>query len=344
MRDPASKDRRTRRQAQTPQAKAARAVKKGKPSPVEWGRPSPRTLHQRSMTITRRLLLILSVALVALIFVGGFGIRALGSAQDRFEYVQRNTLPSIMSLTAVRRDFSALRLFSLRELIAVTDAEHATLNQSHQAITQQLESEMADYEKEDISDDTDRRMLATDRETLQRYVTLYDMMVAKARGGDREGAMQMAVGDGELVAAGNVAQKAVNDHVMYNVKLSEGVRQQNKRAYTTTLTILSVVVALAVLVAIGLALQLYRIISRGLNDLRKTLEDVSGSLDLTRTAPVTRMDEIGHTSVAFNTLLSRVAEVVGEVRQSSGSVAVASREIAAGNIDLSARTEEQAAS
>ncbi len=71
---------------------------------------------------------------------------------------------------------------------------------------------------------------------------------------------------------------------------------------------------------------------------------MSQSLDLTHTAKVERMDEIGHTAKAFNALLARVAEVVGEVRRSAGSVSVASRQIAAGNTDLSQRTEEQAAS
>ena len=42
------------------------------------------------------------------------------------------------------------------------------------------------------------------------------------------------------------------------------------------------------------------------------------------------MDEIGHTATAFNALLARVAEVVGEVRRSAGSVSVASRQIASG--------------
>ena len=56
------------------------------------------------------------------------------------------------------------------------------------------------------------------------------------------------------------------------------------------------------------------------------------------------MDEIGSTATAFNALLARVAEVVREVRGSAGSVSVAARQIVTGNVDLSSRTEQQAAS
>ena len=71
-------------------------------------------------------------------------------------------------------------------------------------------------------------------------------------------------------------------------------------------------------------LQLYYIVRSGLGGLQSTLQEVSSSLDLTQMAKVDHMDEIGHTSVAFNALLTRVAEVVGEVRGASNSVSVAS--------------------
>ena len=74
------------------------------------------------------------------------------------------------------------------------------------------------------------------------------------------------------------------------------------------------------------------------------LQDVNQSLDLTLRAPVERMDEIGHTAVAFNNLMTRVAEVLNDVRHSGDSVSVGAKQIASGNIDLSSRTEQQAAS
>ena len=55
------------------------------------------------------------------------------------------------------------------------------------------------------------------------------------------------------------------------------------------------------------------------------------------------MDEIGRTAAAFNKLLARIVDVVATTRTSTDSVTVAARQIAAGNADLSARTEQQAA-
>ncbi|WP_029591664.1 methyl-accepting chemotaxis protein [Franconibacter pulveris] len=55
-------------------------------------------------------------------------------------------------------------------------------------------------------------------------------------------------------------------------------------------------------------------------------------------------DEIGEMLRALENMRLSLTEIIGQVRESSQTVAFASEEIAAGNTDLSARTEEQAAS
>ncbi|NIY46408.1 methyl-accepting chemotaxis protein [Cedecea colo] len=55
-------------------------------------------------------------------------------------------------------------------------------------------------------------------------------------------------------------------------------------------------------------------------------------------------DEIGEMMRTLETMRQSLAHIIGQVRESSQTVAYASEEIAAGNTDLSSRTEEQAAS
>jgi methyl-accepting chemotaxis protein len=147
--------------------------------------------------------------------------------------------------------------------------------------------------------------------------------------------MAGAVHDTRATLAGGL-----DTHVAYKVKLGHDLRDLNNTAYSQAFWVLVSCMVVALAVSGGLGLQLYRLITAGLNNIQRTLQQVSQSLDLTHTAKVERMDEIGHTATAFNALLARVAEVVGEVRHSAGSVSVASRQIATGNTDLSQRTEE----
>ena len=64
--------------------------------------------------------------------------------------------------------------------------------------------------------------------------------------------------------------------------------------------------------------------------------------DLTSSIEVTRRDEAGELLMALRTMNDSLANIVGQVRQSSESIATGSTQIAKGNSDLSHRTEEQA--
>ncbi|NMM37640.1 MAG: HAMP domain-containing protein [Glaciimonas sp.] len=63
--------------------------------------------------------------------------------------------------------------------------------------------------------------------------------------------------------------------------------------------------------------------------------------DLNQTTPERGSDEIVALMRALVEMQTRLADVVGNVRQGSEGVAIASAEIAQGNNDLSARTEAQ---
>ncbi|WP_050407658.1 methyl-accepting chemotaxis protein [Massilia sp. NR 4-1] len=66
--------------------------------------------------------------------------------------------------------------------------------------------------------------------------------------------------------------------------------------------------------------------------------------DLTSTIEVRSRDEVGQLTAALRDMNASLLKIVGEVRQGSDSIGMASAEIAAGNQDLSNRTEQQAAS
>jgi len=64
--------------------------------------------------------------------------------------------------------------------------------------------------------------------------------------------------------------------------------------------------------------------------------------DLTLAPPATSRDELGELMTAMAAMQASLTRVVGTVRENADSVATASVQIAQGNLDLSARTEQQA--
>jgi methyl-accepting chemotaxis protein len=186
-------------------------------------------------------------------------------------------------------------------------------------------------------------MLEADKAAMAAYRQALVPFLAGAHAGDMD-AVRATLQAGTPLATSAVAvKKAFDDHIAYNNKLSDDIRTESVAAYNFAFRLLVTVIVLAVLVTGVLAWQLYTTIKNSLESIRGTLEDVSQSLDLTHQIKVERMDEIGHTAVAFNKLLEQIAGVIETVRASTSAVGAASQQIAAGTGDLSQRTSSQAA-
>src|SRR3979409_884938 len=66
--------------------------------------------RRKTMTITKRLILTLSVALIALLFVGAYGLLQLHRSQVRFDSIQTRIIPSIHGLNNAKGVLADTRL------------------------------------------------------------------------------------------------------------------------------------------------------------------------------------------------------------------------------------------
>jgi methyl-accepting chemotaxis protein len=92
------------------------------------------------------------------------------------------------------------------------------------------------------------------------------------------------------------------------------------------------------------ARHLIKVMCGGLNRQTGKFNEMANFLDFSKRSASPRKDEFGRSAAAFDRFLTRVEDTVGIVVISAASVATATREIAAGNMDLSNRTEQQATS
>ena len=101
--------------------------------------------------------------------------------------------------------------------------------------------------------------------------------------------------------------------------------------------------ALTMLLAAMIAMWLARNISRPLRSAIEVARQVAEG-DLTVRVEVKSKDETGELMQALRDMTASLLRIVTEVRGGTDSIATASRQIAAGNLDLSSRTEQQASS
>ncbi len=110
-----------------------------------------------------------------------------------------------------------------------------------------------------------------------------------------------------------------------------------RQVYVVGMTLLGLVLVLAVLISRSLS----RSIAGGLARASRAAERI-GQGDLTAALDVRGRDEIARLFSALAAMQKNLVQVVSTVRLGSENVSTASAEIASGNNDLSARTEQQA--
>ena len=124
--------------------------------------------------------------------------------------------------------------------------------------------------------------------------------------------------------------------------LDESAAQIRLRYESGRLLLISLGVA-AILLGIACAYWITRSITRPITRAVEVAEAVSAG-DLTSHIVVESRDETGQLMHALKNMNDKLVSIVGQVRAGTESISTASSEIAAGNLDLSSRTEEQASS
>lgn len=293
------------------------------------------------MNISKRITLMLSLALLALIIVGSYGVFSLRASQERFEFVQMNVLPSIGELDEASTNASHLRVAARDYVIGGVAAEKTAYLKRVDAEFDQLQKRFDKYEKELLADDTDRKMLQADREALAAYMVQLKDVVAKVDAGDSSGIRGQFQARSKFRETALGLEKTLKDHIDYNWKLSEDLRKINSSDYNRAFWIQLVTILLAfAIVGIWGYLVVSEIKVR-INRLSGMMNEVSRDLDFTRRIPIHRMDELGTAGDALNKLLDRLQGNLKTITQGAQSIAKVSQELATTSSQVASASHQQ---
>jgi methyl-accepting chemotaxis protein len=196
------------------------------------------------------------------------------------------------------------------------------------------------YEREDIADQKDRDLLNAARASLTAYIDLRDRAIALSRAGKMNDARDLMAANQATVQK---MTDAIAEHQDYNTELGNKGSLAAKDFKSHAL-ILSIVVAGFTLAAVGLiGFWVMRSITRPLNETVHVADRIAAG-DLTVNIVVDSKDELGQLKHSMKEMVSKLSQIIGEVRGSADALASASEEVSATAQSLSQSSTEQAAS
>ena len=126
-------------------------------------------------------------------------------------------------------------------------------------------------------------------------------------------------------------------------QMVESKTKESDQTTSQSITIVLIISGITLLLSIALGFIITRAITKPLNQAVHVAQTVAGG-DLTSNIEASSRDETGQLLQALKAMNDSLVRIVGEVRGGTEAIATASNEIASGNLDLSARTEQQAGS
>ncbi|WP_295758837.1 methyl-accepting chemotaxis protein [Undibacterium sp.] len=294
----------------------------------------------KDLTIKVRLIFMIAILSLMAVLLGGSGIFGLASVNDSLKTVYEDRLIAMGQLDQV------IRIINLNELI---------LAKSLSMDANQVGQEMDAIEK--------NILLASKvwAEYMATYLTPDEKKIAQ----EFEAARKTFVSEGlrpamaamranDIKLAGEILHtkmtplyQKVQDPLNALIALQLDVAKkeyERSQSFFTKFRIFSIsAIAFALIFGVLLGYWLIASISKPLSYAVRIAQNIALG-DLTQKIQVESRDETGHLLEALADMNTHLVQTVSEVRNGTDTIATASAQIAAGNLDLSSRTEQQASS
>ena len=293
-----------------------------------------------NLKISQKLIVSSSMILLVTALLGLFSISQLRVLNTSVNDVVLNWMPSAILSSSINADTSDFRILELQHIAADDDAVVAALDKKIAALGAVIETKRTDYAKL-IASDEEKRLFDTFGQSWDAYLVESKKLLELSHAKRKDEAKAFAVGASQTVFA--TASSALLALVDLN---DAGGIQAGKLAaqvYESALAWIIGGIAIAVALGLGVTLWVARIVSAPLQRALHVARTVAAG-DLTSKIDVPSTDETGMLMAALKEMNDSLLKIVGEVRAGTDTIATASSQISAGNLDLSSRTEQQASS
>jgi methyl-accepting chemotaxis protein len=282
-----------------------------------------------------------AAVLALTVLVGLISIRELAKVNDTAQRLSSHWMPGIRAIEDIKSQIARIRT---RELQYIISSEQSEMDKYDKVIEQDLADlrRMQDDYVKLLESPEEKQSYAEFLSMWERYMAEDAKVRAAARQNDDALAKALIRGESNklIVALRANVDKAVD---MYTEGGRAAAVDGTRRYGESRALIVMLICGSVVLGAAGAAL-LTRWLMRRLGGEPDYATDIARHIaagDLSMEVDTRPGDE--HSLLAaMKTMQANLAHIVGNVRAATGTISSASTQIAAGNMDLSSRTEQQA--
>jgi len=297
----------------------------------------------KNLRVGTRLALAFGLVLLLLLAMAGVGARQTGAINAYAEFYPQNILPSLKVIYRIEQAASDGRRLEGLYLLTEDLAERKSLAERIEKARAELGKQLKAYEPL-VADAEDKGFMQKVGEQGAAYFAVQAKVLQAADQGASDPtqttqARTLTFGPGR--AAFNPLRESIGKWWEYNEKLSADTATAAAASYNRVLWTFALVSIGALLAGVIAAIWITRSITAPVARAIEAVKAVAGG-DLTMRLHSDSRDELGQLITTLDDMTVNLARMVSDVRGGCSQINVAAAEIAQGNGDLSARTENQA--
>ncbi|KAB8042433.1 methyl-accepting chemotaxis protein [Janthinobacterium aquaticum] len=223
----------------------------------------------------------------------------------------------------------------------VSDAGHQKQFEQEMAVSSARATEIQNEIGKSELNEQEQALFQQVLSTRKAYTEVRKEVFKAKNAGDLE--LGKRLYEGDMAVKRDVYLATLNKLAQLETQLLDVAAGEIRTRYENGRLLLVSLGLAAIALGIACAYWITRSITRPITRAVEVAEAVSTG-DLTSHIVVESRDETGQLMHALKNMNDKLVGIVGQVRASTDSISTASSEIAAGNLDLSSRTEQQASS
>lgn len=269
------------------------------------------------MNIRQRITLLVVLTFVAISSIGGYAIMRSRSSESEVRSVTEGVVPSALASADLVSQLKDVQLAT----VALVSAPNANLAaQAKESLTSR-KSKLQDgltLQLKQATGVAQTGLVEQATESLANYFSAIDDTAALKLAG------QTALAEANLSATVGEYLKEIESivdtlRVEKNRSKDSAIETLNA-SLSATVAIISAVTLIAVVAIAGIGMLLYRQIVIPISGMQAMMSEIASSQDFTRRVPVGREDEIGRSTMAFNTMIAKIQENSSLLKQKTTDI------------------------
>ncbi len=294
----------------------------------------------KNLKIGAKLGLGFGLTLLMLVVISVTSITRISALNDNTTKVTHHLWPCIVLLQTGLAGVNEIALAS-RNMVLASNPEQAQQAKARMLAGRAAIAKAWEELQPKLTTPEAQKIMQAVLASRDRFIALQDELIGLVESGNQQAAIALVNGNYQLVA--EEYRKQVNDMVALAGSLTTDAGERAASVAATTKSLIIGMSIAAFLLSVLVAVVVTRTISRPVLSALGVANAIADG-DLTSRIEVTSRDEVGQLMSAMQTMSSKLAQIIGDVRGAADNLSNASGQVSATAQSLSQSSSEQAAS